>query len=358
MSHIPDRKVDYPRTNTTVTGHNGHRDTQHRKNDFIRQVTDTKVASITAHFPENNDWVEIYRRRHDDLPAHVLGVAYWHQAEIYGVLDRRPGYRAQINRVFHYIEFVNHSWHILEKQGDEFVTRNSLRIACENTYNLGWWNGTDEENPERRTTPTVLPDPEPIHIDEEVVDPIDELADTFQALPPISVPTGLTNSDDEEPAAQPVSATLPVFPTYATATIVAPPPPIRPLTPVTPVILMAAPPPLTGSLKGITPTIFAGDREKSKQFLRKFRQYKRNNRTLKIMTTPYARVGLALSLIRGPTIDDWVDGREAALDDALTRAPVPLTEASEALWTEFETAFKSVWTDTMSEQVTFISDSQ
>ncbi|KAH9022431.1 hypothetical protein EDB85DRAFT_1895245 [Lactarius pseudohatsudake] len=185
--------------------------------------------------------------------AHVKGVVYWHQAEQYGVLDRRPGYRAQFKRIFHYVEFINHSWYILEKRGDEFATRRELQVPRTNEFGLGWWNDDDEENPNGQTN---------VHTVD--TNPVEQLVASFGQLQPLDTHTGLTNSDDENDAAAPVSATLPAFPTYAATAVAAP------TAPAIPIIMAAPPPPLTGGLKGIAPAVFTGDRGKSKQFLREF----------------------------------------------------------------------------------------
>jgi hypothetical protein len=61
------------------------------------------------------------------------------------------------------------------------------------------------------------------------------------------------------------------------------------------------------SLQGTTPTIFTGERPLSKTFIRDFKIYKIMNPLADVMKQPYARVATALSLIRGPKVDDWVD---------------------------------------------------
>ena len=75
------------------------------------------------------------------------------------------------------------------------------------------------------------------------------------------------------------------------------------------------------------------------------------NRTHEAMKIPYDRVLTALTYIRGPLINDWVDQQEkrlAARTDTTRRHPVP--ETDEVLWDEFETAFLNAWTDTSKKQ--------
>jgi hypothetical protein len=61
------------------------------------------------------------------------------------------------------------------------------------------------------------------------------------------------------------------------------------------------------SLQGTAPTIFTGERSLSETFMRDFKIYKIMNPLADVMKQPYARIATALSLIRGPKVDDWVD---------------------------------------------------
>ena len=64
------------------------------------------------------------------------------------------------------------------------------------------------------------------------------------------------------------------------------------------------------------------------------------------MSNPFSRVIHALSYMRGPNIDAWVDAQETALEAKTTRTTNPIAETDEVLWNEFETAFKAMWKDT------------
>jgi hypothetical protein len=68
----------------------------------------------------------------------------------------------------------------------------------------------------------------------------------------------------------------------------------------------AAPAPLTNGLRGTPPVLFNGDRLKSATFLREFDIFWNMNENNEMFTSPYLRVNLALSMIRGPIVDDWV----------------------------------------------------
>ena len=69
------------------------------------------------------------------------------------------------------------------------------------------------------------------------------------------------------------------------------------------------------------------------------------------MTKAYDKVLTALTYIRGPMVNDWVDTQENNLVTRTdTTQPNHVREDDEVLWTEFETAFNDAWTDTSKKQ--------
>ena len=75
------------------------------------------------------------------------------------------------------------------------------------------------------------------------------------------------------------------------------------------------------------------------------------NRTHDSMTKAYNRVLTALTYIRGPMINDWVNSQESQLSNRTdTTKPNHVHEDDEVLWMEFETAFTDAWTDTSKKQ--------
>jgi Retrotransposon gag protein len=96
------------------------------------------------------------------------------------------------------------------------------------------------------------------------------------------------------------------------------------------------------SLQGTAPTIFASKRSLSETFMRDFKIYKIMNPLADVMKQPYARVATALSLIRGPEVDDWVDEQLKELEQKVRTTP----RSDETLWTEFKVAFTTAFTDT------------
>jgi hypothetical protein len=106
------------------------------------------------------------------------------------------------------------------------------------------------------------------------------------------------------------------------------------------------PNPPNGGMKGTAPAIFTGDRSRSDTFWNKFHRYrllKRNNESVKV---PFFRVLTALSYIKGPLVEDWVNARDEELERRVDPTRLTLvSENDEVLWEEFEAHFKSVWKD-------------
>jgi hypothetical protein len=114
-----------------------------------------------------------------------------------------------------------------------------------------------------------------------------------------------------------------------------------------------APQPVTGALTGKEPAIFNGDRSLSDKFMREFNMYKSMNDTHIMMVNPYKRVVLALSLMQGPNIEDWVDTQLNDLNDKVTRAQNPIGRDEEQLWNEFKTTFEAAFTNTTKQQTAY-----
>jgi Retrotransposon gag protein len=131
-----------------------------------------------------------------------------------------------------------------------------------------------------------------------------------------------------------------LLPQRITPTATPPPPPRAPSQSGTAHIMAVPPKPV--SLQGTTPTIFAGDRSLSETFMCDFKIYKIMNPLADIMKQPYAWVATALSLIRGPKVDNWVDEQLNNLELKVQTTP----RSDETLWTDFKTAFTDAFTDT------------
>jgi len=73
--------------------------------------------------------------------------------------------------------------------------------------------------------------------------------------------------------------------------------------------------------------------------------YRGLNANHKVMRSPYLRTMLALTLIKGPLVDDWASNQVQALKEKVTWIINPISQDQEVLWTDFVTTFNSNYTD-------------
>jgi hypothetical protein len=106
----------------------------------------------------------------------------------------------------------------------------------------------------------------------------------------------------------------------------------------------------TGHLRGEAPDIFHGDRSKSKTFKQQFKVYQGLNNNHEVMQNPYYCTMQALSLIKGPLVNDWVDDQITDLMEKVTCQQNSIPRTEPALWTNFMTTFNTAFTDTMKRQ--------
>ena len=309
------------------------------------------MASLSVTWPPADGFIRVERRTTDDLPAHVKGTAYWvnHSTRPSGYYYEEPGQEPVP------VEFINDAWHILHFVSTErfYGTRASYRVnPNDSNIGLGRWYDNDPANPNNQITPTVqiqttnLTDyraPSPSHsesepenqptetwgpqnepFDEVIVapGPLDEvLAD---ALGPIVTLQGSLPLDPPQQETMSVNVTTTV-PAQNT--------------------------PSNGGMRGVPPAIFDGTRSKADDFMGQFCWFKMVNRNHEAMKVPYDRVLTALTYMRGPLINDWIDQQEKKLDARIdTTKRNHVQETDEVLWNEFETAFLAAWTDTSKKQ--------
>ena len=103
------------------------------------------VASLVVTFPDDDSLVPIIRRTQDDLPPHVKGTAIWLPRGISGKGYYIPQELTTSNNN-EPVEFINNQWFGLFFHQRTLSTRQSLAIAFENSFNLGWWAPTDPRN--------------------------------------------------------------------------------------------------------------------------------------------------------------------------------------------------------------------
>jgi hypothetical protein len=115
---------------------------------------------------------------------------------------------------------------------------------------------------------------------------------------------------------------------------VPPPPPIaqpapqllalQPTIPIQNIMAAPAPAPQTGRLRGQQPDDFTRDRALMRKFKQQFKVYWNLNDNHEVMQVPYYRVMQALSLIKGPLVDDWKDDQIDSLIEKTSRAANPI----------------------------------
>ena len=319
---------------------------------------------LTCIFHEQ-DPIVAPRRSSDDLPIHVKGIIWW-----YPDAEPQAGYyvpkKYSPSGDFEPLEFINNQWFGLfrhpETSTTHLCTRASTAIPIINRLSIGYWDITDPEHPD--FTPGTI---ETIDIDPPSP-PHPPSAITVYVKPPENTPTPQTHYNSPTPGLTIASTSTVTFPTTQTPTTI--PTQTLPVQPTTmsasatrgrsggggggggaAAAAAAALTPSNGGMRGIQPPIFDGTCAQADDFWAQFRRYKMVNRTHNSMTKAYDRVLMALTYIRGPMINDWVNTQENNLIACTnTTKPNHVREDDEVLWAEFETAFHDAWTDTSKKQ--------
>jgi hypothetical protein len=297
------------------------------------------VASLQIAFAPNDQATPVTRRTHDDLPTHVKGTVKWN----------RPNHGYYIpqhltsNNALEPVEFINNRWYELRYDASmrTFYTQENLAIPIQNIYGIGFWNVTDPQHPEYQP-PSRAPSRTSFRFTPGAFDSSDssEGSDTVSAHSAVSVQS--THSPVTEiPAIHSITSTFgPINVNNPTET-----PDVDMSANVTTVAPTHAP--SSNGLKGTAPAVFTGDRSRSESFWNEFRCYRLLNRNNESISIPFFRVLTALSYIKGPMVEDWVNAQDEELERRTDNTkPGSVRENNEILWHEFEAAFKGAWTDT------------
>ena len=322
---------------------------------------------LTCIFHEQNPIVAP-RRSSDDLPIHVKGIVQW-----YPDAEPQAGYyvpkKYSPSGDFEPLEFINNQWFGLfghpETSTTQLCTRASAAIPIVNRLGIGYWDITDPEHPDfiPGTVETIDVDSPEEHSRSHT--PSNTVA--VYMTPPENTPAPQTHYSGPTPGLTITSTSTITFPTTPSPTIIpAQNPPIQPTMSASATggrsggggggggaapAVAAVPIPSNGGMRGIQPPIFDGTRAQADDFWAQFRRYKMVNRTHDSMTKAYDRVLTALTYIRGPMINNWVNTQENNLITRTdTTKPNHVREDDEVLWAEFETAFHDAWTDTSKKQ--------
>jgi hypothetical protein len=304
------------------------------------------VASLSLNLHPDNLLTPVQVHEHDDLPAHVKGTAVWspnrNQNGYFVPQHHSP------NNSLDPVEFINNAWHGLTYVATQrtFCTRTSLILPRENIFGLGYWRITDPQHPEYQP-PTRPTSRSSYRLELSPESSSDSGTSTVSAHSAVSVQS---IHDPNSPAVE--EPTLSIDAVAASFGPTAPSnlPPARPPTPPDVVMSVnattATGTPPTNGLKGVAPVIFNGDRSKSDSFWNEFCRYRLLNRKNESISSPFYRVLTALSYIRGPIVEDWVNSQAELLEQCIDTTHIPhVAKSDEVLWTEFETAFQSAWKD-------------
>ena len=286
------------------------------------------MASVTQNLFEDDRLTVVNTRTSDDLPAHVKGVAQW------GSIDGHPAtyYIKHPSEPEKYVavEFINDRWYTLSwfTRDSLYATRRSYVISQENnTVGLGWWNETDPAHPSYKPA-------------------ITRAGYRFE---PLRTATPTTTSTQETMEANTTHVEEPRIDVFEPA-VQAPPPNVQTAMSANATIVSPAnTPSLVTGLLGVPPPIFDGTRAKANVFWATFNRYKLLNRNNIAISNPFNRILTALSYMRGPSIDTWVDYEGGWLQHRTDpRVRGHLQDTDEALWDEFAFDFENAWKDTAS----------
>jgi hypothetical protein len=114
--------------------------------------------------------------------------------------------------------------------------------------------------------------------------------------------------------------------------------------------MTTAAPPINGSLRGQAPSTFTGDRTKTAEFARELKRQFKLNPDHEMMKKPYFQVLNALSYIKGPAVNLWVDAVEQAMEEQIADVNTAVNRDSESLWTDFLTILNKDWTDSLTKE--------
>jgi hypothetical protein len=297
------------------------------------------VASLQIAFAPNNQATPVTRRTHDDLPAHIKGTVEWNRPNCGYYIPQH----LTSNNALEPVKFINNHWHELRYDASActFYTQENLSIPIQNVYGIGYWNITDPQHPEYQP-PSQAPSRTTYRFTPGTFDNNDssEGSDTVSAHSAVSTQSTHPSATENPTISSITSAFGPVNISVPSET-----PDIDMSVNVTTTAPTHAPP--SNGLKGTAPAVFNGDRSRSESFWNEFRRYRLLNRNNESISIPFFRVLTALSYIKGPLVEDWVNACDVELESRTdSTKPGSVRESDEVLWREFETAFKAAWTDT------------
>jgi hypothetical protein len=97
----------------------------------------------------------------------------------------------------------------------------------------------------------------------------------------------------------------------------------------------------------MTPQPFDGDRTKAEAFLRELRLYMMANQGVPGFESPIRHVAIALTFIKGPKVDGWVEAMLQAIEQLH-----PIQDNIEYTYTDFLHHFQTQFTDSTKQETT------
>src|SRR6202012_2295348 len=102
-------------------------------------------------------------------------------------------------------------------------------------------------------------------------------------------------------------------------------------------------------LIGNPPTVFTGNRTKTKEFLMQWEIYQGVNANTRIMFNPYHRAMLFFTYIQGEHVNEWVMNTALWLQEQVFQNGV--LPNREWLWNEVHVAFNRKFTNTLEQEI-------
>jgi len=256
----------------------------------------------------STEFIQIFRRQQDDLPAHVTRDVYFE--------DQGPGHSdtgyyldtAHRKRPIEFIQ-VNNSYHWVRLRRNQDTWETNLS-GIYNGPEVGWWLIIDPQHP------NYIPHEQEASIPHTLT----AVTTALQQLPTHpNTPDYPTTMEGQQEDIN-----------FATGQAQAEAQRINIITPS------------NGALKGNPPFIFTGDRNTSRKFINNFDLWKLLNQNNDTMKKPLSRVVTLLSYMDGDKVDAWKEEQMHILEKANDNG---VLDMDEDLWTNFIGRFKNAFTN-------------
>ena len=272
--------------------------------------------------PIGEQWSVVTRRAQDDLSQEVKGTVYWESGFGY----RLTGTTTEGSTVTYNVELINDQWYqIRAHQGRYYTNKNGeIPLGGFGSGRVGQTEPAQQQDPDVQIQTL---DYKPTVLDQDTVDAL--------------LATGM------DPQQQPQDASTQI--NMGGGPMATDPTPIQTVAPAKDEEEERE---TGGGFKGKAPTIFDGDRTKSKAFISDLDIYFRINRKKADVKNYYSRVLLALSFIKGPKVVNWVTTQVNQLDKDLELCRDD--EMDDDLWDGFLERFARTFISTTAKEDAFV----